>query len=99
MSKLTETVVGKAEFVVTERAIHIELLLSRHAYLQLMLCPGICHDLPIVDTIGEGPVGDQSAEIVVRFVEESMAAILRKLDLFGGVIRVPCKVMEGVVAA
>jgi hypothetical protein len=99
VSELTEPIVREPELIVTEGAVHIELLLRSHAYLQFVLGARVSHDLPVVDAIGEGPVGDQRAEVVVGLVEEGVAAILRKLDLLRGVVRVPRKVMEGVGAA
>lgn len=75
MSELSEPIVREPELIVTERAVHIELLLRGHAYLQLMLSARVGHDLPVVHAVGEGPVRDQRAEVVVGFVQEGVTAV------------------------
>lgn len=76
MAKLSEAVVGETELIVRERRVDVELLLRCHADLQLMLSPRIRDNLPIVNAVGEGPIADHCAEVVVRFVEEHVAAVL-----------------------
>jgi len=99
VSELSEPIVRESELIVTEGAVHIELLLRRHAYLQLMLSAWVRHDLPIVHAIGEGAVGDQRPEVVIRFVQEGVTPVFRKLDFFRGVVGVPGEIVEGVSAA
>ena len=49
--------------------------------------------------IGEGAVGDQRPEVVIRFVQEGVTPVFRKLDFFRGVVGVPGEIVEGVSAA
>ena len=99
MPQLSEAIVSETKFVVTKWTIHIELLLRGDTHLQLMFSARVCHYLPVVDAIGEGPVGDERAEVVIRFVEEGVTAIFWELDFLRGVVRVPREVVECVHAA
>jgi hypothetical protein len=97
--QLPEPIVCEPELIVTERAVHVELLLRRHADLQLVLGPRIRHDLPVVHAIGEWAVRDECAEVVVGLVQEGVSCILGKLDFLRGMVRVPGEIVESVRAA
>jgi hypothetical protein len=96
--QLAEPIVCEPELIVAERAVHVELLLRRHADLQLVLGPRIRHDLPVVHAIGEWAVRDERAEVVVGLVQECVARVLGKLDFFRGMVRVPGEIVESVRA-
>jgi len=49
--KLAQPIVGEPELIVREGRVNIELLLCCHANLELMVSPGVRHNLPIVDAI------------------------------------------------
>jgi hypothetical protein len=99
VSQLPEPIVCEPELIVAERAVHVELLLRRHADLQLVLGPRIRHDLPVVHAVTEGPVRDERAEVVVGLVQECVSCILGKLDFLRGMVRVPGEIVESVRAA
>jgi hypothetical protein len=97
--QLPEPIVCEPELIVTERAVHVELLLRGHADLQLVLGPRIRHDLPVVHAVGEWAVRDERAEVVVGLVQEGVASVLGKLDFLRGMVRVPGEIVESVRAA
>ena len=67
MSQLTDPEEGPAEFVVTECSTLVTLLRLRNTYLQLMFCPRIGDDLPVVNAFIESDITKERSEEVVIF--------------------------------
>lgn len=94
MSQLAKAIETKAEVIVAECIADTEFLLCSHSDLELVLCPSICNDLPVVLTIHEGSVRYHCSEQVISLKEECMAIITGEGNLFGWIVGVPAKLMN-----
>jgi len=65
MSQLAKAIETKAKVIVAEGIAYTEFLLCSHSDLELVLCPGICDDLPVVLTIHKGSVRYHCSEQVI----------------------------------
>ena len=70
VSQLAITVESPAELIVAKGCLQVEITALAHPNLQLVLSPGIGHDLPIVDTLIKALVCDDSAEKVLFLLQE-----------------------------
>ncbi len=75
MAELSEAIVGEAKLVVGEGGIYVELLLTTDSDLKLVLGPRVGNNLPVVYAVIERPIRDHCPEVVVRLIEEGMAAV------------------------
>ena len=66
------TIVGKAESVVAEGAIQVEVLGCGNSDFDLIFRPGISDDFPVVDAAGEPNVGDDRPEDIGLLLQEDV---------------------------
>ena len=82
MSELTNTIEPKSEFIVAEGTRRREPLLSWNSNFELVLSPSIRDDLPVMDTVHEGLICDQSPKQVILLIKESMPIIQIEVNFF-----------------
>ena len=95
--QLAITVEGPAELIVAKGCLQVEVAALAHPDLQLVLRPGIGHDLPIVDTLIEALVGDDCAEKVLFLLQEQRSVHRAHLNDIRGVVRVPRERLDSVL--
>lgn len=82
MSQLSDPKEGPAEFVVTECSALVTLFRLRYTYLQLVFCPCISDDLPVVNAFIESNITKERSEEVVIFSQVDASPILAYGDDF-----------------
>ena len=94
MSKLSKAVEPIPKIVVTKCVADTKLLLCCYSYFQLVLCPCVCYDFPVVLTIHERSIRNHCSEEVISFHEEGMTVIRRKIYFFGRIVWIPAELMD-----
>ena len=94
VSQLPEPIEPVAEVVVAEGVADTEFLLCCYPNLELVLCPGVCYDFPVVLPVHERSVRYHGSEQVICLHKKSVPVIRRKIDFFRRVVRIPAKLVD-----
>ena len=93
MPKLSQSIVSPSKWIVRERRVYIECLLSGHSHLQLVLCSCICYDFEVVNTTQKWSVWDHSTEVVIGFIKECMSEVWGELYFLAGSFWIPAELI------
>jgi hypothetical protein len=82
MPQLTKAIETEPKLIVTECVTTAELLLGGYSNFELVLCPRIRYDLPIVLPIHEWSIGQHGSEQVIILLQKCMSVVRGECDLF-----------------
>ena len=96
MPQLAQTIISKSKFIIRKAGIYVESLLGCNSDFELMFCPCVGNDLPVVNSSEKRLIGNDSPKVVVSFIKERVSAVRWKRDFFRLVVWVPCKFSDHV---